>query len=94
MTILFWLWLTKAADFAKFFAHHFSDLRFAANNRVFFPYSKVLQDSFEPTTVVEKTERMDLIDIDGHRMTDISGSYGVNVCGYDEYKRFLVQVCF
>jgi len=82
---------SKSAEYAKFFAAHFSDLRFAANNRVFFPYSQVLQDSFEPTTVVTKTDRMDLIDIDGQVMTDISGSYGVNVCGYDAYKKFLTE---
>merc|ERR1719502_50156 len=32
---------------------------------------------------------MDLIDHDGNRLCDISGSYGVNVCGYDKYKEFM-----
>ena len=35
--------------------------------------------------------RIDLIDVDGNRLTDVSGSYGVNVCGYDEYKRFISE---
>jgi len=68
---------------------NFSDLRFAAGNRVFLPFKKMLDQWCDPFTVCESTDRMNLIDIDGHRQLDISGSYGVNVCGYDKYKEFL-----
>jgi len=81
----------KSGEYSKYLSKHFSDLRFASSNRVFFPFSKYLQEAFDPSTIVEKTDRMDLIDIDGHRMTDVSGSYGVNVCGYDAYKKFMVE---
>ncbi|KAH8052548.1 N2-acetyl-L-ornithine:2-oxoglutarate 5-aminotransferase [Aureococcus anophagefferens] len=30
-----------------------------------------------------------LVDVDGGRAIDVSGSYGVNVCGYDAYKGFV-----
>jgi hypothetical protein len=80
---------SKSAEFSHFLSKHFSDLRFASTNRVFFPFSKFLTDAFDPTTIVDKTDRMDLIDLDGQRMTDVSGSYGVNVCGYNAYKKFI-----
>eukprot|EP00937_MAST-01D_sp_MAST-1D-sp2_P005211 g5211.t1 len=67
----------------------FSDLRFAASNRVFLPFGKFLSSSIEPCTVVETADRMHLTDIDGNTMIDVSGSYGVNVVGYDQYKKFL-----
>lgn len=30
-----------------------------------------------------------LIDVDGNELLDVSGSYGVNVVGYDGYKGFI-----
>jgi len=81
----------KSKKFADFLSEHFSDARFASANRVFYPFSPLLQEKFEPTTVVERTERHTLIDIDGNRMCDIGGSYGVNLCGYDQYKKFLTE---
>jgi glutamate-1-semialdehyde aminotransferase len=38
---------------------------------------------------VSRSEGIDLIDIDNQRLMDISGSYGVNVCGTERYKKFL-----
>jgi glutamate-1-semialdehyde 2,1-aminomutase len=67
----------------------FSDLRFAAGNRVFLPFKRILDDWCDPFTVCTETERMNLIDVDGHSQLDISGSYGVNVCGYDRYKQWI-----
>merc|ERR1719231_1214014 len=34
---------------------------------------------------------MNLKDVDNNVLIDIAGSYGVNVCGYDLYKKFLNQ---
>ena len=36
-----------------------------------------------------KTDGPSVIDIDGNDALDISGSYGVNVCGYEAYKHFI-----
>lgn len=69
----------------------FSDLRFAAGNRVFLPFKKILDEWCDPFTVCRRTERMNLIDEDGHSQLDISGSYGVNVVGYDRYKEFITK---
>jgi len=69
----------------------FSDLRFAAGNRVFLPFKKILDEWCDPFTVATETDRMHLIDIDNHSQLDISGSYGVNVVGYDMYKKFITE---
>jgi glutamate-1-semialdehyde 2,1-aminomutase len=32
------------------------------------------------------SEGPSIVDLDGNKALDVSGSYGVNVCGYDAYK--------
>jgi len=81
----------KSIEMADYLKASFSDLRFAAANRVFMPFSKILSQALEPCTVVTQTERMDMEDVDGNWLTDVSGSYGVNVCGYDKYKKFIKE---
>ncbi|CAK9108581.1 Mycosubtilin synthase subunit A [Includes: Glutamate-1-semialdehyde aminotransferase (GSA-AT) [Durusdinium trenchii] len=40
---------------------------------------------------VQSTEGVDVVDIDENSAMDISGSYGVNVCGYEKYKEFIEE---
>lgn len=72
-------------------ARSFSDLRFAAANRAFLPFARVLQANLDPCTVITATDKTDFVDVDGVRSTDISGSYGVNVFGYERFKTFLAD---
>uniref|UniRef100_A0A7S2S0I1 Glutamate-1-semialdehyde 2,1-aminomutase n=1 Tax=Mucochytrium quahogii TaxID=96639 RepID=A0A7S2S0I1_9STRA len=81
----------KSIQESRYLADKFSDLRFCAGNRVFIPFQEKLSKWCDPCTVVDHADRTDLIDVDGHRLTDVSGSYGVNVCGYDAYKRFMSE---
>ena len=78
-------------EISHYLATSFSDLRFAGSNRVFIPFAKILSTWCDPCTVITKSDGVDLIDSDGNRLTDISGSYGVNVCGYERYKEFLTR---
>jgi|EP01047_Picozoa_sp_COSAG01_P095537 glutamate-1-semialdehyde 2,1-aminomutase len=52
---------------------------------------QVVGEAFEATTVVERVEGTDLIDLDGNHLQDISGSYGLNVIGYGRYKEMLAE---
>lgn len=79
---------TKCIAAAKEMQAHLSDLRFSSG-RVFMPFQKMVGEAFEATTVVDKVEGTCLIDLDGNVMQDCSGSYGLNVVGYDRYKQFL-----
>jgi glutamate-1-semialdehyde 2,1-aminomutase len=81
----------KSLETSAFLAQSFSDLRFMSSNRVFLPFQKKVEGWCDPCTVIERTEGPYLIDVDGHRLLDVSGSYGVNVCGYDRYKRFMIE---
>merc|ERR1719267_111030 len=38
-----------------------------------------------------RTEGASVADIDGNAALDVSGSYGVNVCGYEAYKQFITK---
>ena len=79
----------ESKEQALFLKEHFSDLRFASGSRVFLPFNRLLDDNFDPATIVVRSDKTDLIDIDGQRMVDISGSYGVNVIGTDRYKKMM-----
>jgi glutamate-1-semialdehyde 2,1-aminomutase len=67
----------------------FSDLRFADANRVPFPFAPLMRDKFNLTTVVTASDGPRLRDLDGGWSLDISGSYGLNVAGFDQYKKWI-----
>ncbi len=81
----------QSLEISSFLSQSFSDLRFTASNRVFLPFKKKLDGWCDPCTVVREAAGVDLIDVDNHRLLDVSGSYGVNVCGTDMYKKFITQ---
>jgi glutamate-1-semialdehyde 2,1-aminomutase len=81
----------KSLDYSRRLRGCFSDLRFASSNRVFIPFKAMLDQWCDPCTVVDQADRMMLKDADGHSLQDISGSYGVNVAGYDRYKEWLCK---
>ena len=81
----------KSLQTSAFLAQSFSDLRFMSSNRAFLPFQKKLEGWCDPCTVVQRAEGPYLVDIDGNRLIDVAGSYGVNVAGYDQYKRFLKE---
>jgi glutamate-1-semialdehyde 2,1-aminomutase len=81
----------KSLETSAFLSQSFSDLRFMSSNRVFLPFQRKIEGWCDPCTVVQRVEGPYLVDIDGQRLIEVSGSYGVNVCGYEAYKRFLKE---
>merc|ERR1719272_2353077 len=67
-----------------------SDVRFISG-RCFPCFNEVVGSYLDPSMALAKTDRMHVIDIDGNSSMDISGSYGVNVCGYEKYKEFIEE---
>jgi glutamate-1-semialdehyde 2,1-aminomutase len=67
----------------------FSDLRFTDANRVPFPFVKVMRERFNLATVVTASDGPRLQDLDGRWTLDVSGSYGLNVAGFDRYKDWI-----
>jgi glutamate-1-semialdehyde 2,1-aminomutase len=67
----------------------FSDLRFTDANRVPFPFARLVREKLNVCSVVTASAGPWLRDLDDHWTLDVSGSYGVNVAGFDRYKEWM-----
>jgi len=67
----------------------FSDLRFTDASRVPFPFARVMREKFNLCSVVTASRGPHLQNLDGHWTIDVSGSYGLNVAGFDRYKEWI-----
>ena len=63
-----------------------SDLQFTSRYRVPFQFSGFVRQHFKAGAFVESSSGVTVTDLDGNRLYDLTGSYGVNVFGYDFYK--------
>ena len=63
-----------------------SDLQFTDAYRVPFQYRRVVRAYLPSASFVQSSSGVTVTDLDGNRAYDLTGSYGVNVLGYDFYK--------
>ncbi|WP_133471366.1 aminotransferase class III-fold pyridoxal phosphate-dependent enzyme [Paraglaciecola marina] len=63
-----------------------SDVRFTSHYRIPFPFRSKLAKEFTLGSIADETKGSQVKDLDGNWRYDLSGSYGVNVFGYDFYK--------
>jgi glutamate-1-semialdehyde 2,1-aminomutase len=63
-----------------------SDLQFTDAYRVPFQFSRYVRARLKAGTFVQSSSGVIVTDLDGNRFYDLTGSYGVNVFGYDFYK--------
>jgi glutamate-1-semialdehyde 2,1-aminomutase len=63
-----------------------SDLQFTDAYRVPFQYSRMVKAHLPSAALVQSSSGVTVTDLDGNRFYDLSGSYGVNLLGYDFYK--------
>jgi glutamate-1-semialdehyde 2,1-aminomutase len=63
-----------------------SDLQFTDAYRVPFQFSRYVRRNLTAGAFVQSSDGVTLTDLDGNRLFDLTGSYGVNVFGYDFYK--------
>ncbi len=68
-----------------------SDASFTSAYRVPFPYREQLPKELRQVSMVEETGGVRVRDMDGNWRYDLSGSYGVNVFGYDFYKQCIEE---
>jgi glutamate-1-semialdehyde 2,1-aminomutase len=68
-----------------------SDLQFTDAYRVPFQYGGVVRQHLKSPAFVQSSAGVMLADLDGNRFYDLTGSYGVNVLGYDFYKRAIAR---
>ena len=63
-----------------------SDLEFTSRYRVPFQFSGYVRRHLKTGSFVQSSGGVTVTDLDGNRFYDLTGSYGVNVFGYDFYK--------
>jgi glutamate-1-semialdehyde 2,1-aminomutase len=63
-----------------------SDLEFTSRYRVPFQFSGHVRRHLQPGSFMQSSSGVTVTDLDGNRFYDLTGSYGVNVFGYDFYK--------
>lgn len=67
-------------------AESLSDLQFTSAYRVPFQYRRLVRAHLPSASFVESSRGVTLTDLDGNGSYDLTGSYGVNLLGYDFYK--------
>ncbi|MCS6946874.1 MAG: aminotransferase class III-fold pyridoxal phosphate-dependent enzyme [Steroidobacteraceae bacterium] len=63
------------------------DSQLTARYRVPFAFSRYVLEQVPAALLVERAGGVELIDVDGNRYYDLTGSYGVNLFGIDFYRR-------
>jgi glutamate-1-semialdehyde 2,1-aminomutase len=76
----------KTAELTREIAGGVSDLQFTSRYRVPFQFSAFVRRHLTAGAFLESSSGVTVTDLDGNRSYDLTGSYGVNVFGYDFYK--------
>jgi glutamate-1-semialdehyde 2,1-aminomutase len=76
----------QTAHLTREIAGSVSDLQFTSRYRVPFQFSGYVGRHLKTGTFVEASAGVTVTDLDGNSLYDLTGSYGVNVFGYDFYK--------
>ncbi|HYL71784.1 MAG TPA: aminotransferase class III-fold pyridoxal phosphate-dependent enzyme, partial [Candidatus Dormibacteraeota bacterium] len=77
--------LTRSAEEAL------SDLQFTARYRVPFQFSRMVRRHLSAGSFLQSSSGATVTDVDGNRLYDLGGSYGVNLFGYDFYKQCIAR---
>ena len=89
LAVLFQARYAKSIAWGNEIRDSFSDLRFTDANRVPFPFARLMREKFNLCSVVTASDGPKLRDLDDHWTLDVSGSYGVNVAGFERYKEWI-----
>jgi glutamate-1-semialdehyde 2,1-aminomutase len=76
----------QGAALTRELAESLSDVKFTARYRVPFPFSRVVREQLRASVFLQSSSGTTVTDLDGNCLYDVSGSYGVNLFGYDTYK--------
>ncbi|MEP7244865.1 MAG: aminotransferase class III-fold pyridoxal phosphate-dependent enzyme [Gammaproteobacteria bacterium] len=68
-----------------------SDLQFTSRYRVPFQFSRYVRRYFKGGSFLQSSSGTTVTDLDGNRLYDLTGSYGVNVFGYGFYKECIAR---
>lgn len=83
---LFRIRFAKTARLSAEIKDGVSDLQFTDAYRVPFQFSRMVREHLQTGAVAQSSSGVTITDLDGNCFYDLTGSYGVNVFGYDFYK--------
>ncbi|HVR62039.1 MAG TPA: aminotransferase class III-fold pyridoxal phosphate-dependent enzyme [Polyangia bacterium] len=66
--------------------HDIPDVPFTSSYRVPFQFRRLVRQHLKTGSFMQASSGVTVTDLDGNRFLDLTGSYGVNVFGYDFYK--------
>mgnify|MGYP003592431876 FL=1 len=72
-------------------AESISDLQFTGSYRVPFQFSRHVRQHLKGGSFLQASSGVKVTDLDGNELYDLTGSYGVNVFGYDFYKECMAE---
>ena len=81
----------KSVSLTNQAAQNISDLQFTAKYRVPFQFTQVVSEHLKSGSFMQSSSGVTLTDLDGNIFYDLTGSYGVNVLGYDFYKKSIEE---
>jgi glutamate-1-semialdehyde 2,1-aminomutase len=68
-----------------------SDLQFTSAYRVPFQFSRYVREHLPVGAFLGESSGVQLVDLDGNRFYDLTGSYGVNLFGHDFYRACMTE---
>lgn len=77
----------RSIEFARALEPHVPDVEFTNAYRVPFPFRNRVRRELELGNVARSSAGAEIVDLDGNHAFDLTGAYGVNLFGYDFYKR-------
>ena len=86
LSALYRMRFARTAEYTARAQEGLSDLQFTSAYRVPFQYSPVVRAHLKAGSFLQQSDGVTLTDLDGNVFFDLTGSYGVNVFGYDFYK--------
>jgi len=81
----------KTAALTAEAAESISDLQFTAAYRLPFQFSRFVRQHLKTGSFLQSSVGVSVTDLDGNQFYDVTGSYGVNVLGYDFYKQAMTR---
>jgi len=82
---------TKSVELTNQAAEVISDLQFTGRYRVPFQFSDFVSKHLKSGSFMQSSSGVSMTDLDGNIFYDLTGSYGVNVLGYDFYKKAIEE---
>ena len=86
LTELYATRFSKTVAFTKDVSDGISDLQFINRYRIPYQFSHYVRERLSAGSFMQSSSGVMVTDLDGNQLYDLTGSYGVNVFGYDFYK--------